>query len=323
MATRGQRKQLSKAELTRLEKEAEKRSEARQAANKERSKAEIERRTQSNSRLSKKELTAKEKAAEKRTAQRQEANKEKSRAEFNKRKSASTPKPGTRRAKVQARRVAEKNIPKPVRDLMISEKQDKQNKGDSKLRTTNKRTVSKSTADQVIKTATDKGKDTLSKVGSRVGSLSKAVAGLGALLYSSEVGKGSDVVPAGRENEFVKKMDAERKAKTRGRGDGASEVKQRKTDAAAKSEPKSTQSDAPAGPPRTIAEAKKRGLDYFVGKDGKRKAAVTKEELDASGLSLRDYLNKKQGKTRKMAKGGYANCGASMKPTQKSSQGVK
>jgi hypothetical protein len=53
------------------------------------------------------------------------------------------------------------------------------------------------------------------------------------------------------------------------------------------------------GEPRSIAEAKKMGKDYFVGKDGKRKAAVTAEELKASGMSLRDYLNKKQGKTRK------------------------
>jgi hypothetical protein len=39
--------------------------------------------------------------------------------------------------------------------------------------------------------------------------------------------------------------------------------------------------------------------DYFIGKDGKRKAAVSAEELKASGMSLRDYLNKQQGKTRK------------------------
>ena len=53
------------------------------------------------------------------------------------------------------------------------------------------------------------------------------------------------------------------------------------------------------GEPRSIAEAKKMGKDYFVGKDGKRKAAVTAEELKASGMSLRDYLNKQQGRTRK------------------------
>ncbi len=59
--------------------------------------------------------------------------------------------------------------------------------------------------------------------------------------------------------------------------------------------------------PKSIAEAKKKGSDTFIGKDGRKKAAVTKEELEASGLSLRDYLNKQKGKTRKepaMKKGG-------------------
>ena len=53
------------------------------------------------------------------------------------------------------------------------------------------------------------------------------------------------------------------------------------------------------GEPRSIAEAKSMKKDYFIGKDGKRKAAVSAEELKASGMSLRDYLNKQQGKTRK------------------------
>jgi hypothetical protein len=52
------------------------------------------------------------------------------------------------------------------------------------------------------------------------------------------------------------------------------------------------------GPARTIAEAKRRGLSTFTDKSGKKKAAVTAEELKKSGLSLRDYLNKQQGKTR-------------------------
>jgi hypothetical protein len=70
----------------------------------------------------------------------------------------------------------------------------------------------------------------------------------------------------------------------------------------APSTPKTTKAPSTStnqGEPRSIAEAKKMGKDYFVGKDGKRKAAVTAEELKASGMSLRDYLNKKQGKTRK------------------------
>lgn len=51
------------------------------------------------------------------------------------------------------------------------------------------------------------------------------------------------------------------------------------------------------GEARTIADAKKRGSKTFINKKGKKLAAVTKEELAASGLTLRQYLNKQQGKT--------------------------
>ena len=50
---------------------------------------------------------------------------------------------------------------------------------------------------------------------------------------------------------------------------------------------------------KTIAAAKKAGSLYYLGKDGKKKAAVTAEDLKKSGLSLRDYMNYKLGKTRK------------------------
>ena len=50
---------------------------------------------------------------------------------------------------------------------------------------------------------------------------------------------------------------------------------------------------------KTIAAAKKAGSLYYMGKDGKKKDAVTKTDLDKSGLSLRDYLNFMTGKTRK------------------------
>lgn len=94
-----------------------------------------------------------------------------------------------------------------------------------------------------------------------------------------------------------------------------------------KDNPKKT--EAPKEP-RTIAEAKKMGKSYFIGKDGKKKAAVTREELAASGLSLSEYLNKKKksskspakkskgGMAKKYSKGGYANCGASVAPNGKS-----
>jgi hypothetical protein len=54
-----------------------------------------------------------------------------------------------------------------------------------------------------------------------------------------------------------------------------------------------------SGEARNIADAKKRKSKTFINKKGKKLAAVTKEELAASGLTLRQYLNKQQGKTAK------------------------
>ena len=53
----------------------------------------------------------------------------------------------------------------------------------------------------------------------------------------------------------------------------------------------------------SIAAAKKAG-SLFYSKNGKKMAAVTAEDLKKSGLSLRDYMNKKLGKTRRMSQGG-------------------
>ena len=58
------------------------------------------------------------------------------------------------------------------------------------------------------------------------------------------------------------------------------------------------------GEPRTIAKAKKMGKKTFRNKRGKKLAAVTKEELAKSGLSLRDYLNKQRGLTGRKKSGG-------------------
>ena len=54
----------------------------------------------------------------------------------------------------------------------------------------------------------------------------------------------------------------------------------------------------------TIAQAKKAGSLYYS-QNGKKMAAVYKEDLKP-GESLRDYMNKKTGKTRKMMSGGMA-----------------
>tara|TARA_B100001059_G_scaffold20700_1_gene16800 strand:- start:4646 stop:5362 length:717 start_codon:yes stop_codon:yes gene_type:complete len=62
------------------------------------------------------------------------------------------------------------------------------------------------------------------------------------------------------------------------------------------------------GQKRAKEQGKKEGTGTFIGKDGRKKAAVTREDLEKSGLSLRDYLNKQRGLTRrkpnKKAKGG-------------------
>ena len=93
--------------------------------------------------------------------------------------------------------------------------------------------------------------------------------------------------------------------------------------------------------PPAVVDDKTKGLSI------KKERVVSKKELEASGLSLRDFLNKERGLTRredkveaakkqlklgekvsaeevekakkqlKLAKGGYVNCGASVPPAQK------
>ena len=93
-------------------------------------------------------------------------------------------------------------------------------------------------------------------------------------------------------------------------------------------------------PPAVVDDATKR-------LPAKKERVVSKKELEASGLSLRDFLNKERGLTRRedkveaakkqlklgekvsaeevekakkqlnLAKGGYVNCGASVPPAQK------
>ena len=150
--------------------------------------------------LSKKDLTTLEKEAEQRTSARAKL-----------KKSAENARPNTRRAKVQSRRLAAKNIPKPVRAMMVSPKQDAKNKADGKLRSDDRgNKVSKSSVEKIIKEATDKGKSAI-KGASTLAKLARIGTGIGALLSASEVGAGSDKIPAGQKDAFVKRMDAERK----------------------------------------------------------------------------------------------------------------
>ena len=100
---------------------------------------------------------------------------------------------------------------------------------------------------------------------------------------------------------YVKRKTAEANKKVGTGSSGPSTRQSNKTTKAPStpSTPKAPSTSTSQGEPRSIAEAKKMGKDYFINKQGKRKAAVTAEELKASGMSLRDYLNKQQGKTRK------------------------
>lgn len=73
------------------------------------------------------------------------------------------------------------------------------------------------------------------------------------------------------------------------------------------------------GQKRAERQGKKEGTGTFIGKDGRKKAAVTKEDLEKSGLSLRDYLNKQKGLTRRkdMKDGGSVKKTTKAKKTSK------
>jgi len=99
------------------------------------------------------------------------------------------------------------------------------------------------------------------------------------------------------------------------------------TSGAAKKKTKAPKADAPKKKTwkdvTSVSAAQKAGLDYFMGRDGKKKLAITKEQLDKKGMTLTEYANSlrnKKSSTTKMNKGGYANCGASVPATQKSSR---
>jgi len=198
------------------------------------------------------------------------------------------------------------------------------------IRAENRKGPSKSTAEKAIKTATDKAKSTVTAA-SRVGKLAKGMTGVGALLTASEVGAGSDVVPAGRRNEFVDKYK-------RGRGDGAAEVKaraeqKRKEDdvkrvrAATKTRKADAERKTKESDVKRTKAATEANKSYKIKKGDTLSAIAKREGTTVKALAEKNKIKNPDliyaGKTLKLNKGGYANCGASMKPTQKSSRGVK
>jgi len=116
------------------------------------------------------------------------------------------------------------------------------------------------------------------------------------------------IIGAGKTEKDKKKKAAELAAQGRTRR-GSSEVPikgKRRLQAGKKSGP--TPSQEKKGPTtrrpsnvqtkfRTVYGAQNAGELYFYDKSGKKKLAITKEQLDKSGLTLREFANKYKGKT--------------------------
>ena len=227
---------------------------------------------------------------------------------------------GDRGMRIIRRVIAEgRTAPTPLTTARTTPTEAQARKAAGSTRTTNRRGPSKATAEKAIKTATDKAKDTLSKAGSRVGSLSKLGTGAGLLLVSEPLGGGVDAKDPSKsikQTERGKKqvpaggmgMPKPARGAERGRGDGASEVKARKAEAERK---------ANADKPKTYKIKKGDTLSEIAQAKGTTVKALAEKN------NIKDPDKIYAGRTLKLNKGGYANCGASMKPTQKSSKGAK
>lgn len=205
------------------------------------------------------------------------------------------------------------------------------------IRAENRRGPSKSTAEKAIKTATDKAKSTVTAA-SRVGRLAKGMTGVGAALTASEVGAGSDVVPAGRRDEFVKKMDKQRLAK-QGKKDTSDNQKKRsvqrdalkniadkkRVDAATKTRKIDAERKTKEADVKRVKKATEANKSYKIKKGDTLSEIAKREGTTVKALAKKNNIKNPDliyaGKTLKLNRGGYANCGASMRPTQKSSRG--
>ena len=105
------------------------------------------------------------------------------------------------------------------------------------------------------------------------------------------------------------------------RGDGESELSTRRAEANIKFEPYGKDVK---GPPTSVAEAKRRGMDYYIGKDGKKKKAVYAEDVKPKAKPKEKPKAKSKvlsstdaSTSRSYNKGGYVNCGASVPGTHK------
>ena len=253
---------------------------------------------------------------------------------------------GDRGMRIIRRVIAEgrtKPAAKPMTTARTAPTEAEAKKAAGNTRTTNRRTVSKSTAEQAIKTATDKAKSTVSTA-SRVGKLAKGLGAVTALVTPGDMG-----VPKGEATSMAEEYaKAERDANLARLKKQMAENKKADSKPKAETKPKPTPKadskpkpknadDKPSVTPKEAAAVKKKMADAQVAKRREALRAHNKRITAMSPEERKKYRESEAGKSGKLLKnrggsvskyssGGMAqraNCGASMKPTQKSSRGIK
>lgn len=127
----------------------------------------------------------------------------------------------------------------------------------------------------------------------------------GAGVRKKQAGPDPQGAPTKAQSDYAKQQtakSAKRAAAARAKKAGSS--KSASTGSAASSSAKTANKGGDWNQYKTIAQAKKAGSLYYS-QNGRKMAAVYKEDLKP-GESLRDYMNKKTGKTRKLMAGGMA-----------------
>lgn len=127
----------------------------------------------------------------------------------------------------------------------------------------------------------------------------------GAGVRKKQAGPDPQGAPTKAQSDYAKQQTAQsakRAAAARAKKAGSS--KSASTGSAASSSAKTANKGGDWNQYKTIAQAKKAGSLYYS-QNGRKMAAVYKEDLKP-GESLRDYMNKKTGKTRKLMAGGMA-----------------
>ena len=127
----------------------------------------------------------------------------------------------------------------------------------------------------------------------------------GAGVRKKQAGPDPQGAPTKAQSDYAKQQTAKsvkRAAAARAKKAGSS--KSASTGSAASSSAKTANKGGDWNQYKTIAQAKKAGSLYYS-QNGRKMAAVYKEDLKP-GESLRDYMNKKTGKTRKLMAGGMA-----------------